>query len=328
MADEADDASKQLDDIATGTKAQAFSDLADTISGVGDAMIGIVNDSKEYLQIMGQLEASSQRLGYSAGETEQVYTQLYGVLGDTQTAATATANLQALGLSQSDLVQMTELAIGAWAQYGDSIPIDSLAEAINETAQVGTVTGTFADALNWAGISEDDFNEKLQSTNSESERAQMIMDVLASQGLAGVAQGYRETNSALVESNEAQAKFDEAMSRLAEQIMPIVSEVMSAAADAIGKFVDWFQQLPEPAQNAVKVIGAVIAAITCHLWDCRSDWSAKSCFITCISDYCRCHCCNHGGNFDYSKLGCHYGMAWRRVGDGKICCVKCCRNRP
>src|SRR5699024_7599151 len=205
---------------------------------------------------------SSQRLGYSAGETEQVYTQLYGVLGDTQTAATATANLQALGLSQSDLVQMTELAIGAWAQYGDSIPIDSLAEAINETAQVGTVTGTFADALNWAGISEDDFNEKLQSTNYESERAQMIMDVLASQGLAGVAQGYRDTNAALVESNEAQAKFDEAMSRLAEQIMPIVSEVMSAAADAIGKFVDWFQQLPEPAQNAVKVIGAVIAAIT------------------------------------------------------------------
>ena len=255
-------ASDSLDDIATGTKAQAFSDLADTISGVGDAMIGIVNDSKEYLQIMGQLEASSQRLGYSAGETEQVYTQLYGVLGDTQTAATATANLQALELSQSDLAQMTELAIGAWAQYGDSIPIDSLAEAINETAQGGKVIGTFADALNWAGISEDEFNEKLQSTNSESERAQMIMDVLASQGLAGVAQKYRDTSAALIESNEAQAKFDEAMSRLAEQIMPIVSEVMSAAADAIVKFVDWFQQLPEPAQNAVKVIGAVIAAIT------------------------------------------------------------------
>ena len=197
LGDSADQASDQLDQIASSTKAEALQSAADGIASLGDAMIGVVEDSKEYLSIMGQLDASSQRLGYSAEETEQTYTQLYGVLGDTQTAATATANLQALGLSQQDLTQMTELAIGAWAQYGDSIPIDSLAEAINETAQAGVVTGTFADALNWAGISEDEFNEKLASTSSESERAQMIMEVLKSQGLDQVAQGYRDTNTAL-----------------------------------------------------------------------------------------------------------------------------------
>ena len=56
---------------------------------------------------------------------------------------------------------------GAWATYGDSIPIDSLSEAMNETIKTGTVTGTFADVLNWAGTSEDDFNAKLQAANSE-----------------------------------------------------------------------------------------------------------------------------------------------------------------
>lgn len=261
MGDEADDASKQLDDIASSTKAEALSGLADNIASVGDSIKGVVEDSKEYLQIMGQLDASSQRLGYTTQQTEQTYTQLYGILGDQQTAATATANLQALGLSQSDLTQMTELAIGAWAQYGDSIPIDSLAEAINETAQVGTVTGTFADALNWAGVSEDEFNAKLATTSSESERARMIMEVLKSQGLDGVAQGYRDTNGALIESNEAQAKFDDAMAQLAEQIMPSVTDALTLASDALEKIVGLFTGLPEPVQEILTILGTLVLVL-------------------------------------------------------------------
>lgn len=261
LGDEADSASDQLDSIASSTKAEALSGLADNISAVGDAMTGMVEESKEYLSIMGQLDASSQRLGYSAEQTQQTYTQLYGILGDNQTAATATANLQALGLSQQDLTQMTELAIGAWAQYGDSIPIDSLAEAINETAQVGVVTGTFADALNWAGINEDAFNEKLASTASQSERARMIMEALKSQGLDQVAQGYRDANGALISNNEAQAKYDEAMSRLAEEIMPAVTSAMTIAADILGKLANWFSSLPGPVQKAIEVLGIIIIVL-------------------------------------------------------------------
>lgn len=261
MGEEADDAGKQLDGIASSTKAEALSGLADNISSVGDAIVGVVEDSKEYLQIMGQLDASSQRLGYTTQQTEQTYTQLYGILGDQQTAATATANLQALGLSQSDLTQMTELAIGAWAQYGDSIPIDSLAEAINETAQTGTVVGTFADALNWAGVSEDEFNAKLATTSSESERARMIMEVLKSQGLDGVAQGYRDANGALIANNEAQAQFDEAMATLAEQLMPAVTDAINTAADVIGKLSEWFSSLPGPVQKVIEVIGAIVVVL-------------------------------------------------------------------
>lgn len=261
MGEEADDAGKQLDGIASSTKAEALSGLADNISSVGDAIVGVVEDSKEYLQIMGQLDASSQRLGYTTQQTEQTYTQLYGILGDQQTAATATANLQALGLSQSDLTQMTELAIGAWAQYGDSIPIDSLSEAINETAQTGTVVGTFADVLNWAGVSEDEFNAKLATTSSESERARMIMEVLKSQGLDGVAQGYRDANGALIANNEAQAQFDEAMATLAEQLMPAVTDAINTAADVIGKLSEWFSSLPGPVQKVIEVIGAIVVVL-------------------------------------------------------------------
>lgn len=190
LGDSAKDADDSLDDIASATKAEALSSLADGISSAGEAMRSMVDESKEYLKIMGQLEASSKNLGYTTKETEQTYMQLYGVLGDNQTAATATANLQALGLEQGQLVQMTDAAIGAWTQYGDSIPIDSLAEAINETAQTGKVTGTFADVLNWAGTSEDAFNEKLQSTSDKTERANMILQEMAKQGLIKSAEDF------------------------------------------------------------------------------------------------------------------------------------------
>lgn len=261
LGDSAKDADDSLDDIASATKAEALSSLADGISSAGEAMRSMVDESKEYLKIMGQLEASSKNLGYTTKETEQTYMQLYGVLGDNQTAATATANLQALGLEQGQLVQMTDAAIGAWAQYGDSIPIDSLAEAINETAQTGKVTGTFADVLNWAGTSEDAFNEKLQSTSDKTERANMILQEMAKQGLIKSAEGFRENNAALVESNEAQAKYEEAMSKLAEAIMPAVSNAMELAAGAIEKITGFFSSLPEPAQKFATVIGTLLVVL-------------------------------------------------------------------
>ncbi len=76
----------------------------------------------------------------------------------------------------------------------DSIPIDGLAEAINETAKVGTVTGTFADVLNWAGTSEDAFNERLAACGSESERTNLIMQELADQGLMQAGKAWQAQN--------------------------------------------------------------------------------------------------------------------------------------
>ena len=261
LADEADEADRSLDDIASASKSEALSSLEDGISSAGEAMRGVVEESKEYLKIMGQLEASSKNLGYSNKETEQTYKQLYGVLGDNQTAATATANLQALGLSQGQLTKMTDAAIGAWAQYGDSIPIDSLAEAINETAQTGTVTGTFADVLNWAGTSEDAFNQKLQATTDKTERANMILQEMARQGLIESAEGFRKNNEELIASNEAQANYEKAMGNLAETIMPAVTNAMNLAAGVLEKVAGFFSSLPEPAQQFIAIIGTLIVVL-------------------------------------------------------------------
>lgn len=152
-ADKASNAMDDLGDSAQGIGGKlsgAFDGLKGSLLGGGiagavsgfvqSAISGIqnlVNETMEYNKIMGTLEVSSQLSGYSAEQTAQSYNQLYAIIGDQQASATALANLQALGLSQQDLTVMIDGTIGAWAKYGDSIPIDSLSEAVNETVRTG-----------------------------------------------------------------------------------------------------------------------------------------------------------------------------------------------
>lgn len=207
--------------IVTGAKA------------VKDAIFEIVESTEEYRKIMGTLEVSSAAAGYTAEETAQVYQELQAVLGDTQTAATATANLQALGLAQEDLKVLIDEVIGAWATYGDSIPIDSLSEAINETVQAGKVTGVFADVLNWAGVNEDEFNRQLEACADTSERAQLVLVQLANQGLRETGQAWKDSNQDIMEMNRSQEKLNAAMARLGELLTPIAAGIIGFTADIV-----------------------------------------------------------------------------------------------
>lgn len=237
---------------------EAAEHVSEFASGMVESIKGAVEESKEYLKIMGSLEVSSSHLNYTTGETKQTYKQLIGVLGDTQSAATTTANLQAIGLEQSQLTQITKGAIGAWARYGDSIPIDGLAESINETIKTGTVTGNFADMLNWAGTSEDEFNEKLEQCSDNSERAQLVLDEMANQGLMKSADAWNENNKALVESNKAQDDYNEAMADFSKAVMPVFTEFTKA----LTTIIQIFSELPEPAQQMIAVFIGIIAVLT------------------------------------------------------------------
>lgn len=241
-----DDMEKNMDDVEKSSStfrdalkgAIVGSGIVEGVKGLANSLSDIAEESKENIKIMSSLETSSKLAGYSASETSETYKQLYGVLGDNQTAATTTANLQALGLEQDKLRQITEGAIGAWAKYGDSIPIDGLAESINETVKTATVTGNFADVLNWAGTSEDDFNAKLQKANSTSERANIVLQELTKQGLIKSADAWRENAGALVDANEAQAEFEQATSQLSQVILPITSKIQSSLANMLKPLAD------------------------------------------------------------------------------------------
>ena len=257
------------------------SSITGAISGIISGLGQMVEESKEYQKIMGSLEISSEKAGYTAEETSAAYNELFGVLGDNQTAATTTANLQALGLAQSDLNTLIDGTIGAWATYGDSIPIDSLAEAINETVQTGTVTGTLADMLNWAGTSEDDFNEKLKACSTESERANLILQEMANQGLTQAGTAWQEQNANLVAANNATALYQQNASALAAAIGPMFTAIQTAGAQLLGvlaqiagafdfsaigaqitSLVEWFTGLVTAVSNGDMTIGEALGQVS------------------------------------------------------------------
>lgn len=236
--DEAGDSSNTFGDALKG--ALVGGGIVAGAQAITGAISQMVDESQEYIKIMASLKTSSELAGYTNEETAETYKQLYAVLGDDQTAATTTSNLQALGLSQRKLTELTNGAIGAWAKYGDSIPIDGLAESINETVKVGQVTGTFADVLNWAGTSEDEFNEKLEGTSNESERANLILQELSKQGLMDSADAWRENAGGLAEYNEAQAEWQSATANIAQAVLPIMAKIKGAVAGVLNELTSLF----------------------------------------------------------------------------------------
>ena len=229
---------------------------------LADGIINITESTKEYRTILGTLEVSSKQAGYTQEQTTEIYKKFQAVLGDTQKAATATANLQALKLSQEDLTVLMEQAIGAWATYGDSIPIDSLSESINETVQVGKVTGVFADALNWAGTSEDEFNERLAACADTTERANLVLTQLSEQGLQATGQAWVENNQDIIAANTAQEAMNESMAQLGEALQPASSflleygaalvDVAADGVNALSSLVEWFDNLFNAQQKATQ----------------------------------------------------------------------------
>ena len=217
---------------------------------LADGILNITESTKEYRTILGTLDVSSKQAGYTQEQTTEIYKKFQAVLGDTQKAATATANLQALGLSQENLRTIVEQAIGAWATYGDSIPIDSLSESINETVQVGKVTGVFADALNWAGTSEDEFNERLAACTDITERANLVLTQLSEQGLQATGQAWVENNQDIISANSAQETMNESIARLGEALQPASNFLLEFGSI----YVDW-------AATAVSAISSVIEKI-------------------------------------------------------------------
>lgn len=257
VGDAMDDAGNSTSSFGSILGAGALIEGAKAIVGAfGD----IIESTKEYRKIMASLETSSQAAGYTTEQTTETFRQLYGVLGDDQTAATATANLQAVGLSQEQLTGLTDAAIGAWARYGDSIPIDSLSEAINETIKTGTVTGTFADVLNWAGQSEDDFNAKLAEASNESERANMVLQAMVDQGLAQAGEAWQQNNQDIVAANEAQADLNESLGELSKILSPVANFVAQFAADLVGKLVELAGAVSEAVSSGNPLV-AVFAGL-------------------------------------------------------------------
>ena len=243
----------------TGLKAgvAAISGIATAAAGAVTGLLAIEQATEEYRVAMGKLNTAFQAANMSQEAAKQSYTEFYKILGDTDTATEASQLLAKLADSEEDIANWTDIAAGVYGTFGDSLPIEGLIEAANETVKVGTVTGVLADALNWAGISEDEFNEKLAACSSESERNQLLMDTL-SRTYQGAADAFYQNNEALIQARENQALMDETLAKLGETVSTVKNQILADFLPAISDIVTAFSDMVSGVEGADTALATAV----------------------------------------------------------------------
>lgn len=253
-AGKADEASKQFN-TAFGGIGRAAATLGRAVVGAGVALggawIAAIEGSRQYRTEMGKLDTAFVTNGHSSEVAKNTYSELNAVLGDSSVAVEAANHLAVMTDNEKDLQTWTSICTGVFATFGDSLPIEGLTEAANETAKVGEVTGPLADALNWAGIAEDDFNKKLAACSGEQERQKLIMDTLNGT-YSKASEQYKKTNKDVMEANKAQERLTAAFAELGRVGEPILTAIKNKVADMVALAVPKLESFIKKIKDAKK----------------------------------------------------------------------------
>ena len=199
---------------ALGSATKSFVKWGAASAGaVTAAFLAMDSATEDYRIAQGKLNTAYEAAGYSAETAATAYNEFYQILGDTDTATEASQLLSKLVQNEQDVTKWTRVAAGVSGTFGDSLPIEGLIEATNETAKVGKVTGVLADALNWVGISEDKMNERLERTSSEAERNRILLETLTG-SYDDAADAFYRNNEQLVQARKNQAALSAMTAKL------------------------------------------------------------------------------------------------------------------
>lgn len=192
-----------------------------------------LSEGIEFGKLQGKLNAAFQSAGSSAAQATKTFKELYRFLGDSDSAVETAQNLARITTNEKDLAEWTKILQGVYATMGDAIPIETLAESVNETAQVAKVTGTLADALNWMGVSEDAVNSQLATMNTAHEREVYLRTLL--NGLySNAAAIYEQNSKAVLDYNQAQANLKIQLADVAARLLPLITAFSNVAAVVLG----------------------------------------------------------------------------------------------
>ena len=260
LADNSEKAEKASGGLGAALANAAKVGLAAVGAAAGAAITGLVaaaESSREYRTEMGKLNTAFTQNGHSAEVATETYQALQGVLGETDQAVEAANHLAKLTDNEEDLAKWSgDILPGVFATFGASLPIEGLTEAANETAKTGALTGSLADALNWAGVNEEEFQKQLDKCSTEQERQALITDTLT--GLYGEAsKAYKEQNAEVIRANQANEAWMQSMAGVGGAIEPIITDVKMLGASMMDELVPYVQDLAGAFRN---LMGGDLAA--------------------------------------------------------------------
>ena len=232
-ASKAENASKQTDSAFTtigGAALKVGRAVVTAGAALGGAWLAAIEGSRDYRAQMGLLDSAFLKSGHSSTEAKNTYSALNAVLGDTEQAVEAAQHMALLADNEKELSTWTDIATGVYATFGNSLPIEGLAESSQEVSRNGILTGGLIDALVWAGISEEEFQKKLDACTTEQERQDLIMNTLNST-YSKASDQYKETNKDVMAARQAQEKLSDAMAELGRIGEPILTAIKDKVAD-------------------------------------------------------------------------------------------------
>ena len=281
MDDANKDAEKSTDGLGTtmgNVAAGAAAALAAGVAAVVGGVVAAAEASREYRMAMAKLDTAFTMLGHSSEAATSTYKTLQGVLGDTDQAVEASNFLAQLCDNEEQLNEMTEALTGVYAMFGASLPLEGLAEAANESAKTGAVTGSLADALNWASISskrwaammednsdaqaafnkaieeganvEEAFSAALAACSTEQERAALITDALSG-AYQEEAWAFKEANAEIIRANEANEQWASVMAEIGGAVEPILTDIKMMGASLVADLVPGVQLMAEAFRGVI-----------------------------------------------------------------------------
>ena len=217
--------------------AKGIAKIAESCIDAVKSIAGLAESTREYREDMGKLKTAFEAAGMSTELATETYKNFYSVLGEEDRSVEAVNHLAKFVETEQDMQKWTDIAAGVWGTFGDSLPIEGLTEAANETAKVGEVTGVLADALNWAGVQQEDFQYYLDKCADEQERAAYITEMLNS--LYGdAAEKYKENNASIIEARKANSEYTDTVAEMGAIIEPITTKVQEGFTLILQKVID------------------------------------------------------------------------------------------
>lgn len=229
--------------IAKGLGGAALG-IAAAATGAASGFLAMGESTREFRKEQAQLETAFATNGHSVETMKKTYAEFNAVLGDTSKTTEAMQQMSKFAKTEQQLADYTNVLTGVYAQYGEAISTEGLAEAINHTIEMGEVQGTLADALEWNGVSVDDFNKKLGNCSSEEQRNKLILDQL-NKSYGEQAKHFKENNKDIIEAEKAQTRLAQVTAELgavAEPIMTMLKNAFAGLLETIKPFVELIGQ--------------------------------------------------------------------------------------
>lgn len=264
--DSANEAEEAFQKIGGAAKTVAIG-IGTAALAIGGAFVAAVEGTREYRVSIGQLETSFQTAGHEADLAKSTYNDLNAVLGDSGQATEASQMLAKLADDEKELDEWTNILTGVFSEFGEALPVEGVAEAALHTAEMGSVQGALADALEWSGVSVDDFNKSLEKCSTEQERQELITTKM-NELYGKSAETYKEVNKDVIEAERAQGRLTDAMARVGAIGEPVltgiknkVAEMATAAVPHIQSFVDKIKDLIKWVKNNQDTVDKWVAVI-------------------------------------------------------------------